>query len=233
MRRAVSYSLLAHCFAYPDEQQVAALQEAAAAAAPFVEGSPVGELIALAVAATSEDLEAEFVRLFALSSSPDCPTFETAYYAAETVLQTNRMADIAGFYRAFGVDSGTAGLRPDEICVELEFMGYLARKELYAREHLGAPRVGQVVKAERMFLSDHLGTWGTTFGRRVSARAGLCAFYREAGFALSSWVVAECNRTGAKPAAIVEGPVAGWDAEVPDPADREEQVFDPDEIPVT
>lgn len=233
--RAVGYSLLAHALAYPDDSAIAALQEVAAAAASFLEGTPLAELVPLARAATPGDLEPAHVRLFSLSSSPDCPTYETAYFSPDPTQQTNRMADIAGFYRAFGVDTGGTGFRPDDICVELEFMGYLCRKQVYAAEHLGAPRVAQTLRAQRLFLGDHLGCWAAGLGRRIAARAGASEFYRVLGAVLEDWVWGDCRAAGVTRLEVVDGPRPGWESEGGETGElgiNPEQLFDPEELPV-
>ena len=232
--RVVGYSLLARGFAYPDESVVSALQEAAAAAAPFLAGSPLHELVGCALASDSVELLPTHTQLFTLSSSPDTPTFETAYFSSDPTQQTNRMADIAGFYRAFGVDAGGTGFRPDDISVELEFMSYLYRKQIYATEHLGAPRVAQTKKAQRMFLGEHLGRWAPELGRRVALTAGGSEFYRALGTGLDDWICAEAadmNIQLPEPA----GPVTDW----PQPGEmsveaepQDIQVFELDQLPV-
>jgi TorA maturation chaperone TorD len=207
VRRAVGYTLLAHCFAYPDEPRVAAMQEAALAAAPLLGGTPLSVIASLAAGATSGQLEPAYVGMFTMSSSPDCPAFETAYIDNEAGRQTERMADIAGFYRAFGVDASAGGVRPDDICVELEFMGYLNRKQVYAAEHLGAPRVAQVLRAQRIFLQDHLGCWAGALGRRLVTHAGGAGFYARLGVAIEDWVDADLKDHAATPVHVVDGPL--------------------------
>ena len=232
--RAVGYSFLARAFAYPNEAGLAALQEAAAAAGPFLQDSPLADLVEIALASTSDELLAAHTRLFSLSSSPDSPTFETAYFSSDPTQQTNRMADVAGYYRAFGVDAGGTGSRPDDISVELEFMGYLCRKQLYAAEHLGAPRVGQTKRAQRTFLTEHLGAWAPGFGRRVALRAGPSDFYRFLGVALDDWMSAEASYAGVM---LPEATQPSHDWPEPGEFSKESeldgpQVFELDEIPV-
>jgi TorA maturation chaperone TorD len=228
-RRSLAYALLARSFAYPNEDGVAALREMAAAALPLLEGTPVAGLAAAAAAATREDLEEDHVHLFTMSFSPDCPTFETAVLSTDTLQQTQRMADIAGFYRAFGVDSADTGFRPDDLSVELEFMGFLCTKQAYAAEHLGAPRVGQCLRAQRLFLREHLGRWGESAGARVATRAHPSSFYALAGRALVDWLRADEELTGAGPIERVDAPMLAW-PESPD--EQSERLIDPDEIPL-
>ena len=155
--RAAAYTLFAHAFAYPDAERITALREAANEVFEVGNSMALMRLAAIAREVRQENLESVYVTLTTFSSSPDCPAFESAYFGNEPLRQTQRMADIAGFYRAFGVDATAGGFRPDELPVELEFMAFLCLKEAYAAEHLGAPRTGQAKKAQRVFLEEHLG----------------------------------------------------------------------------
>lgn len=208
--RSAGYTLLAHVFAYPDGERVAAIQGAAAEFTASGIHSPLAGLASLSATVTPAELEPQYVRLCSLSSSPDCPTFETAYFSGDAIQQTTRMADIAGFYRAFGVDATSGGVRPDDLPVELEFMSFLCDKEAYAAEHLGAPRVKQAARAQRMFLGEHLGRWGAAFGRRVAARATPGSFYQVAGLALAEWIGDECALLGVRPEEVTGEPSTGW-----------------------
>lgn len=241
LQRAMAYDLLAHALAYPDAESFERLQAVANAAAPSFAGTPLDELVNRCLAAGREELEGEHIRLFTLSSSPDCPTFETAYLSTDPSQQTARMADIAGFYRAFGVDPAQPGFRPDDISVELAFMGYLCKKQNHAAEHMGAPRVAQVRRAQRMFLREHLGRWGIALGRRITARAMNTPFYFLAGEALADWIEADIEFLGAGPIEFAEEPRMTWDEpgsandEMSDDINTEAmepQLIAPDEIPV-
>ncbi len=241
LQRAMAYDLLAHALAYPDADSFERLQAVANGAAPSFVGTPLEDLVNRCLAAGREELEGEHIRLFTLSSSPDCPTFETAYLSTDPSQQTARMADIAGFYRAFGVDPAQPGFRPDDISVELAFMGYLCKKQNHAAEHMGAPRVAQVRRAQRMFLREHLGRWGIALGRRITARAMNTPFYFLAGEALADWLQAEIELLGAGPIEFAEEPRMTWDEpgsandDMSDDIDTEEmepQLIAPDEIPV-
>lgn len=210
VRRAAGYSLLAHSFAYPDDEAFAGLREVSEAAQKLLAGSPLATLAVRAGEVTREVQEQEHVSVFTLSTSSDCPTFETAYFPGEPQNQTVRMADIAGFYRAFGVDATAGGFRPDELCVELEFMAYLCRKQVHATEHMGAPRVKQVLRAQRMFLDEHLGQWAAALGERIARRAVAGSFYQLAGMSLAEWIRDDCAFVGAAaPVSAIE-PQIDW-----------------------
>jgi len=102
--------------------------------------------------------------IFGLVVSPDCPPCET-WYCRQTfsVYRAQHLADIAGFYRAFGVEPELE--RPDFIGTELEFMAWLIRKELHARETYGPTSDQAEVcrDAQRTFLEDHLAWWAPAF----------------------------------------------------------------------
>ena len=52
---------------------------------------------------------------------------------ADPLFQPHRLADLAAFYRAFGLElAADAAERQDHLCIELEFMSVLAAKEGYA-----------------------------------------------------------------------------------------------------
>lgn len=212
--RAAIYGLFAHAFAYPDSERIAAIHESADAVLALDAPMPLLRLAALARQAGRESLEPVYVSLTTFSSSPDCPAFETAYFGSEPLRQTQRMADIAGFYRAFGVDATAGGIRPDELPVELEFMAFLCTKEVYAIEHLGAPRTAQARKAQRVFLKEHLGRWGSVFARKISGQAPAGHFYALAGETLALWLEAECARMAVVPDLVSGEDLATWPSPV-------------------
>ena len=212
LRRASVYELFAHAFAYPDEDRLAALRTVASEVLVSNRHTLILRFAMIAQEVSRSALESAFVSLTTFSSSPDCPAFETAYFGSDAQQQTQRMADIAGFYRAFGVDSPEGGYRPDDLPVELEFMAFLCRKEAYAAEHLGAPRTGQARRAQRLFLEDHLGRWAGRFGKAVALRVPVGHFYALAGETLASWLASECSLLGANPEVVQGDPTPNWPA---------------------
>ena len=137
--------------------------------------------------------------LFGHNLTPDCPPYETQFRETHIFQQAQAMADIAGFYKAFGLDvSESACERADHLSVELEFMGYLCLKEWHA---LAAGREGDAEvcrDAQRKFLGDHLGAWAGSFAERLSGRASGTP-YAGMARALGAFVRAECARLGAVP----------------------------------
>lgn len=173
LSRAVMYRFLSLACAYPTRDALATLREltpsVCEAALSF--GRPielaVRELGEQLVSNGDEAIERAHTAIFTMTTSETCPTHETAYTAKHLFQVSEQMADVAGFYRAFGVDA--QGERPDSLGMELEFAYLLALKEAYAIEHHGPAKVALVRKAERAFLHDHLGRWGSAVAARMIA----------------------------------------------------------------
>ncbi|MCS7296315.1 MAG: molecular chaperone TorD family protein [Chloroflexota bacterium] len=194
--RAVGYGFLARAFAYPSPEAVHALREVAGVAGRVCAGSPLLALVAAAERASEPELRAQYVATFTHTTNPDCPAYETAYLCRDTFQQTHRMAELCGFYRAWGVQAQRNGSRPDEIGVELEFMGFLAAKE-WLGLHEGDPeREARAAEGQLLFFREHLARWAPTFARRLTACAQPGSFYALASAALQTWLADEAERLG-------------------------------------
>lgn len=221
IRRAFVYAFLSRAMVYPSPEHQAALRERIMPR--LVElgadrDGPEGLRGALDQADTPVDeLRDAHTTLFTLTVSPDCPDYETAYNSGDIFQQTHTMADIGGFYRANGLEvGGQQAERPDYIGTELEFMSFLAFKEALALESRGPAKVEVTREAQRLFLRDHLGCWGPSFGRRLEASAEAAdSFYGCVGRALAAWIVADCADLDALPARSIDEPTLAW----PEPDD--------------
>ena len=103
-----------------------------------------------------EDFEAEFVRIFdAGPGGPPCPLYEGKYAADRMV----NMESLVRFYNHFGLSVAEAKERemPDHITTELEFMHYLAFKEVLALQRDEEP--SPYCFAEIDFLNRHVAKW--------------------------------------------------------------------------
>jgi TorA maturation chaperone TorD len=130
----------------------------------------------------------EYTRVFGLVTCRECPPYETEYCPNEdTFYRSQQMADIAGFYRAFGLQvAADRGERPDYLPLELEFEAFLLMKMRSAAANDGtAERVRICREARATFLRDHLSWWAPSFalGVRRKATSGL---YFEAARVLAS-----------------------------------------------
>lgn len=122
---------------------------------------------------------------------PDCPAYETGYLGKDVFRQANVMADVGGFYRAFGVRVGLGEReRVDHVTTELEFMRFLTHKEARARVHHGPAQVDICRRAQRRFWREHLGSWLPTFALLLARRVP-DGFYGELALCLSAFAEAE------------------------------------------
>ncbi len=152
-----------------------------------------------------EALEGEFRRVLGHTISKECPPYGTCYGVSQVDFQQSQvMADISGFFRAFGFQvSGTARERIDHVAVELEFMQVLAAKEAYARS-CGDEEPAQIVReGEAAFMADHIGKWAPTFARRLRQRSpdGVYGLW---GRVLDTYLEADARHLGVGPLDPVE-----------------------------
>lgn len=155
LERSAIYELLALGFSYPEKEALARL-----GVILDLEG------LGAALAQTNpEQLADEYLRLF--GGAVACPPHETEY-EANPFTKARQMADINGFYRAFGFQVAEARkVLPDYIGTELEFMSLLCRKEAYALAQGWPDKAAVCADAERKFLQEHLGRWIGLFSRKM------------------------------------------------------------------
>jgi nitrate reductase assembly molybdenum cofactor insertion protein NarJ len=178
VRRAQVYRFLADAFLYPQADWLADLPLAFDIAAQsglveqdLAETPPAGWQISLS------GLQALHRRTFGLTGSL---CYETEIGLPHEFRQSQELADIAGFYRAFGFQlGGRVHERPDHLAVELEFMYALALKQAYALSAGEAEHAQVCQEAQVKFLQDHLGRWvglfAETLDRLQADQAGASA----------------------------------------------------------
>lgn len=118
-----------------------------------------------------EVLQGEYTRLFLQNR---VPPYETSYLPKGSQGSMRELADIAGFYRAFGFR--THGEKPDHLGAELEFVALLCIKEAYALlagDDEGAQTCAQ---ARQKFWLEHLEAWLPPYSHRLAAEASHPAF---------------------------------------------------------
>lgn len=126
---------------------------------------------------------AEHTRLF--DGPTACPVTETAYVRRD---KGHVIADICGFYRAFGVGiSEDAGEKADHLAAELEYMAILLVK-LAEAHTLGLGDAVEVTRAAfASFAHDHLGEWLPGFCERLAHEAQTEAFLHLASILGATW----------------------------------------------
>jgi nitrate reductase assembly molybdenum cofactor insertion protein NarJ len=90
------------------------------------------------------------------------PIHETEWSRDRSLGKATQLADLAGFYKAFGVELGATGATKemaDHVAVELEFYAILLLKERALAQGGDTEGVEIVHDARRKFLKAHLGTF--------------------------------------------------------------------------
>jgi TorA maturation chaperone TorD len=165
-----------------------------------------------------EQLAAEYDRVFGLVLCRECPPYETEYHpSSESFFCSQQMADVAGFYGAFGLATAQAvPERPDYLGLELEFMAFLLLKKrlaLASAEHNpdAAEQARVCDAAQRDFFRDHLAWWVPSFATGLRRKAG-GGFYAALGTVLAALLPVERGRLGVEPprlplqVAVIERP---------------------------
>lgn len=146
-----------------------------------------------------EDLESEYNRLFAHIGSAKCPPYESEYGYDNIFQKTQAMADIAGFYRAYGLEpADTRTERVDFIGTEFEFMSFLLMSENYGRSHEVPEQCEVALDTQKKFLRDHLGRWMEVFSL-ILLRNAEGPFYRSLGGVAQEFVESELALLGVIP----------------------------------
>jgi DMSO reductase family type II enzyme chaperone len=192
------FKMLAAAFAYPDGETSAALKDgtlaenldAAVSALPNAAAlrKAVLSLKQAGQSAWGVSLAEEYTYLFLRQS---IAPYESSYLD-RVALGNQEMADVTGFYRAFGFEVGEKTKElPDHIGAELEFLSILCLKEAYALENGWAEQATVCQMARRDFVAQHLGHWLPVFAARVRERARLPFYPALAAFAASVVQVSE------------------------------------------
>jgi len=206
--RGAVYALLSWGLAYPDDDSLSGLRrlvdqviqsDGRSGLPPDVRN----ELDALrhclnSPMATKDLLEARYAELFGHAVRGACPLYELEYGRAEIVQQAGELADIAGFYGAFGLEeAGASGERVDHICLECEFVSILCAKYAVGLLSSSVALCETCFDAKRSFLRDHLAHWLPAFCNRVMREDpdGVYGVLARLG---AKFLASECEELGIK-----------------------------------
>lgn len=206
--RAAAYALLANAWRYPDASSAElflrshatdaawATLDSISGLAPKCRGfrDICDQLSQQTWSVGLERLREDYVRLFGHSVRGSCPPYELEYGRGEIIQQTAELADLSGFYSAFGLQL-TAGAfeRADHVGVECEFLSVLCAKEAWGEQAGNRDLAETCSDAQRLFLRDHLAKWLPAFAHRVEA-ADAAGFYGQAASLASAFIHDECRR---------------------------------------
>lgn len=195
--RARAYKLFSECYYPPDAlaldpaerlvQEVGGICPEAVAALDLMAAG-------LAAAGGAAELAVDHARLFVGPFALLAPPYGSVYLDGERRLMGSSTLEVEGCYREAGLEvaAGFSGT-PDHVAAELEFMHFLAVKELQARSADDPVRVSHFRGTQRAFLARHLGAWVPDFTRSVEAQAGTL-FYRGLAAATRLFVESDGRR---------------------------------------
>lgn len=197
LERAQAFTLASVLTSYPVDDVAEIL---AASRATFTSSEGAEELARVLSAPSGvDDLRSAYLDLFERGKQR-ASLYETEYGHMRGMAKGNDLADIAGFYRAFGleVSEGGESEMPDHIAVELEFYATLLLKQHALCDDAEGSDI--VRGARRMFLADHLGRVARAVAERREVRddpvfGPLFAW-------CSRIVEAECAGLGVEPAPL-------------------------------
>jgi hypothetical protein len=190
-QRSRVYELLSYAFGEPSDEFIEFAREGGllASAAECLSEHPVGAAVDIRpLTEAAEEIRTAGVDGLAVEyeklTSPKMNfLYECNYHAPLT--SSVEMADVAGFYRAFGLDFPAD--RPDHVSMELEFMRIVTLKEAKALMDGDGENAGVCISAQKSFLSAHLGRWSSLLSQMTEG----ILFYGKAGRFLSNWIAAE------------------------------------------
>lgn len=143
----------------------------------------------------------DYDRVFGLVTIRECPPYETEYCSTEDpFLRAQQLADVAGFYAAFGLRGGRERPdRPDHVALELEFMAHLLLKKRLADDGTseGSERAQICADAAQRFFRDHLAWWAPSFASGLRSRSN-DGFYAKIARMLAAFLPTERCRYGVK-----------------------------------
>ena len=199
LARSEVYLFLARSFSYPRHSLSELHQRARQAVQALGEDSL--KFISQLKDPPLAELETQYVQAFGHTMRHNSPAYEMEYDQGHIFMQSQSMAELAGFYRAFGAEAAS-GERLDHIGTELEFMYYLSYKESYALAS-GTKKGAEVCRdGQRHFLEKHLGHWAPLFLRGLdNVVEGL---YHPLSMATLAWLEMEARELDAHPKPLGE-----------------------------
>lgn len=209
--RSRLYSLLSGAFSFPTEAFFEAasagalgrdLEEAAAAlAAPLA--LPAGLL--RPDAGTYAEFQADYIESFEVGAAgPPCPLYAGVYLGGRNQV----WEELIRFYNLFGLHLSPENRDlPDHISTELEFMHFLAWKDVVSGS---AKATASLQIAQRDFLERQLFKWLAPLAKRAEKK-GAPAFYRALIDLTSAFVASDLSNLRESSRAALANSAAGSD----------------------
>jgi TorA maturation chaperone TorD len=144
----------------------------------------------------AEELRQTYERLFGHTLRGRVCPYECEYGRNPLLQQAHQLADVGGFYAAFGLrPASNNGERVDHVACEVEFLEFLSVKEVIALELEERDGWQVTHEAARRFLREHLARFGRAFARNLREEAPP-GFYLLLAELCEVFLVVECDRLG-------------------------------------
>lgn len=196
LARAQIYWCLSRAFAYPDAallQEIGQARDQLARSAAELDvkdglRQALDKLFQALARASVDALQDAYSALF---TGREQSRLNEADYDKGPFSMANRLADVTGFYLAFGLQPREgSGERPDFIATQAEFMHALLVKQAYAQERGWAEQADVCADAEGKFLRDHF-LWWTPMLCMALRKTASDPFYRALSEVLQAFIALE------------------------------------------
>ena len=109
---------------------------------------------------TSDNLRADYTRLFIGPGNVLASPWESVYFNDERLTFQSQTLQVRGWYRRFGLVTVNLYKEPDDHAgLELAFLAHLAQLGIAAVEEGDEARLDELEDAQRQFLTSHAGRW--------------------------------------------------------------------------
>ncbi|NGM70988.1 dehydrogenase [Natronolimnobius sp. AArcel1] len=153
-----------------------------------------------------DDLATQYSTIFGFEHGGEISQYEIEYSTGTVLTSTDTIADLSGFYNAFGLEKVDGRRdRSDHLCLELEFVSHLALQTAGLALDDDKQGVTILENAQEDFLEDHLGRWIPQFRTTVEEGTDV-AFYRAFAALCDELIAADAERFGAEPTVFPETP---------------------------
>ena len=197
--RASIYGVSALAFAYPEDEVTEDIHEGVTTLMETLEAAGVDReaiekgnaFLRLWASTESSIIKQDYSDLFIGKQQF---RLDESDYDKTIFYRHQRIADVSGFYRAFGFERSTESFeRQDFVGMELEFMQVLLLKLAYAMQNGWDDQAEMCRDAEAKFFKEHLEWWIPDMCERLRG-ASPCEFYKSLSSFLESFIKSEASR---------------------------------------